>query len=329
MMCAAVTRARDRLCHQTFETCRNKQSPVEPDSDLPQTRGVFTMAGFIESLSTINSLIRTALAAVIVGLVGAGGWYGYRMYNEGDLALKEKDKQLATVRDELKTVQLQVGEQAQRLKEQDATIVTLHEDLRIKEEKIQKLDTSLRLLKVNHRVGWLTVLEQDVDPSTNQLYTVGQFVEVNDKGEAISEPKQFRINGDVVYIDNWVVKFDDEFVERAEIDRGTSLVLFRRIFGEHQPPTDGFAIDTVGSRPQAYGTDGVMSDFEKKIWEEFWTIANDESRAKELGIRAAHGEAPSMKLQKGKSYKVMLRASDGLSITPDSSPPPVVGKPAA
>jgi len=287
------------------------------------------MAGFVESLSTINSLIRTGLAVLIVGLVGAGGWYGYRVYNEGDLALKEKDHQLATVRNELKAAQDEVGEQAQRLKEQDATIVTLHEDLRIKEAKIQKLDTSLRLLKVNHRVGWLTVLEQDVDPATNQLFTVGQFVEVDDKGEAISEPKQFRINGDIVYIDNWVVKFDDEFVERAEIDRATSLVLFRRIFGENQPPNEGFAIDTVGSRPRAYGTSGVMSDFEKKIWEEFWTIANDETRAKELGIRAAHGEAPSMKLQKGKSYKVMLRAADGLSITPDSSPPPVAGKPAA
>ena len=58
------------------------------------------MAGFIESLSTINSLIRTGLAVVIVGLVGAGGWYGYRVYNEGDLELKEKYKQLATVRAE-------------------------------------------------------------------------------------------------------------------------------------------------------------------------------------------------------------------------------------
>ena len=287
------------------------------------------MAGFVESLSTINSLIRTGLAVVIVGLVGAGGWYGYRVYNEGDLALKEKDEQLVSVRNELKAARDQVGEQAERLKEQDATIVTLHEDLRLKEERIQKLDTSLRLLKVNHRVGWLTVLEQDVDPTTNELFTVGQFVEVNDKGEAISEPKQFRINGDIVYIDNWVVKFDDEFIERAEIDRATSLVLFRRIFGEHQTPNDGLAIDPVGSRPQAYGTNGIMSEFERKIWEEFWTIANDEAKAKQLGIRAAHGEAPSMKLQKGKSYKVLLRASDGLSITPDSSPPPVVGKPAA
>ncbi len=144
-----------------------------------------------------------------------------------------------------------------------------------------------------------------------------------------AKPKDFRINGDVVYIDNWVVKFDDKYVERAEIDRSTSLVLFRRIFGENQTPNDGFAIDAVGSRPQAYGSDNQMSDFEKKIWDEFWTIANDEAKAKELGIRAAHGEAPSMKLQKGKSYKVLLRASDGLSITPDSSPPPIPGKPPA
>ena len=41
---------------------------------------------FIESLSTINSLIRTGLAVLAVGLLGAGGYYGYRTYNAGDLA---------------------------------------------------------------------------------------------------------------------------------------------------------------------------------------------------------------------------------------------------
>ncbi len=287
------------------------------------------MPGMLESLSTINSLLRTGLAIVIVGLVGAGGWYGYQAVNAGGLALQEKEQQLVSIRNELQAKQGLLDQQAKQLQENDETITALHVDLQEKEEKIQKLDTSLRLLKVSHRVGWLTVLEQDVDPQTNQLYTVGQFVEVNDNGEAISAPKQFRINGDVVYIDNWVVKFDDQFVERAEIDRATSLVLFRRIFGENQTPNDGFAIDVVGSRPQAYGSGNPMSEFEKKIWDEFWTIANDEARAKELGIRAAHGEVPSMKLQKGKSYKVLLRASDGLSITPDASPPPVVGKPAA
>lgn len=271
------------------------------------------MPRIIESLSTINSLVRTGLAVLAVGLLGAGGYYGYRAYNASDLAIQEKEKELEEIRGELAANKTLLEQQKRLLAEKD--------------EKIQKLDTSLRLLKVNHRVAWLTVLDQEVDPETNELYTTGQFVEVNDEGEMLGEPRLFRIKGDVVYIDSWVVKFDDKYVERAEIDRSTSLVLFRRIFGESQAPNDGIALDAVGSRPKVYGKGEQMSDFEKQIWDEFWTIANDDDKAKKMGIRAAHGEAPSMKLQKGKSYRVLLRASDGLTIPPDSGPPPTALKP--
>ena len=286
------------------------------------------MPRIIESLATINSLIRTGLAVLMVGLISAGGYYGYRTYNARDLAMKAAEEELSTVRVQLAEKENRLEEQQRELTAKDQQITELNADIKMKNEKIVKLDTSLRLLKVNHRVAWLTVLEQDIDPETKQLYTIGQFVEVNDKGEKLGEPRQFRINGDVVYVDNWVVKFDDKYVEQAEIERSTSLVLFRRIFGEAQTPNDGIPLDAVGSRPQAYGNGNQMSAFEKQIWDDFWTIANDEAQAKEMGIRAAHGEAPSMKLQKGKSYKIQLRASDGLSITPDSGPPPIVGKPA-
>ena len=47
-----------------------------------------------------------------------------------------------------------------------------------------------------------------------------------------------------------------------------------------------------------------------------------ETKARELGIRAAHGQAVSIKTQKGKSYRILLRASDGLSIVPDGEVPP-------
>ena len=287
------------------------------------------MPGVIDSLSTINSLIRTVLAVVAVGLIAAAGWYGYRSYNSNDMALQEKDEELAAVRTKLDIQTHQLRENQKLLVENEEEIRVLNKDLKLKEAKIQQLDTSLRLLKVNHRVAWLTVLDQGIDKDTNEPYTLVQFVEVNDKGEAIDAPKQFRIKGDIVYIDNWVVKFEDKYVERADIDRATSLVLFRRIFGESQTPNDGFAIDTVGARPKAYANGHQISEFEKKIWSEFWTIANDRAKAKELGIRAAHGEAPSMKLQKGKSYKIQLRSSDGLSITPDAGPPPIIRKPAA
>ena len=130
--------------------------------------------------------------------LAAGGWYGYNVYHEGDRALKQKDEQLASFRNELIAKQDMLDQQTKKLQERDRTIVALNDDLRVKEERIQKLDTSLRLLKVNHRVAWLTVLEQDTDPATNQLYTVGQFVEVNEQGQPIGTPKEFRINGDIV-----------------------------------------------------------------------------------------------------------------------------------
>ena len=280
------------------------------------------MPRIIESLATINSLIRTGLSVLIFGAVAAGGYYGYKVYTAGDAVIQEKEQELARVRLELATKEDLLEEQRLLLAEKERILAE-------KEEKIQKLDTALRLLKVDHRVAWLTVLEQEIDPETQELYTTGQFVEVNKKGEMLGEPRVFRIKGDVVYIDNWVVKFDDEYIERAEIERSTSLVLFRRIFGESQPPSDGVPIDTVGSRPQAYGDGKHMSAFEQGIWDEFWTIANDEKKAAEMGIRAAHGEAPSMKLQEGKSYRILLRASDGLSIAPDPGPPPGADKPAA
>jgi hypothetical protein len=75
----------------------------------------------------------------------------------------------------------------------------------------------------------------------------------------------------------------------------------------------------VGSAPRAYARGGQVSNFERKIWDDFWVIANDPSRAEALGIRAAHGQAVSMKVQEGKSYRVELRASDGLSIVPDDA----------
>jgi hypothetical protein len=59
-----------------------------------------------------------------------------------------------------------------------------------------------------------------------------------------------------------------------------------------------------------------MSDFEQRIWSDFWSIANDPQRAAGLGIRAAHGEAVSMKVATGRSYRLELRASGGLSIVP-------------
>ncbi|MCA9121892.1 MAG: hypothetical protein H6822_11555 [Planctomycetaceae bacterium] len=263
---------------------------------------------FMEKVSIITSAIRTLLATVIVGGLGIGGWYGYNTYNATELEAQRAAEALVKAKADLEAKDAVI-----RVKEQE--IGALNDEVAEKQQEIERLDTAMRLLKVDHRIALVRVVDQTKDEATDTTLTQIEFQEINGNGDPIGVPKRVEIKGEVLYIDSWVVKFDDKYVEQADIDRSTSLVLFRRIFGEMQEPRDGFALDEDGSRPAVYGRGGEMSEFEKKIWSDFWEVANSETKQDELGIRAVHGEAPSIKVKKGKAYRVDLRASGGLSIT--------------
>lgn len=256
------------------------------------------MGRFSSFVHLVNSVMRTLLALVAVGLLSIAGWFGYSAYHANDLMLRQKE--------------LELEERAARI---DQLLAEVGE----KQQQIDRLDTALRLSRVDHRLATLTVLDQRTDPETNTITTEVRFQEINDTGDPIDEPRHFTLLGDIVYVDYWVVKFADEYVDQADLERGTSICLFRRIFGELQNPRDGFVIDTANSRPNAYARGSVMSDFEKGIWDDFWNIANDPEKAAAIGIRAAHGEAPSIQARPGKSYRLHLRASGGLTITPEDA----------
>ena len=57
-----------------------------------------------------------------------------------------------------------------------------------------------------------------------------------------------------------------------------------------------------------------MTEFEMKIWRDFWQVANDPELQGEMGIRANHGQVSYVVASKGKTYQVNLRASDGISL---------------
>ena len=130
------------------------------------------------------------------------------------------------------------------------------------------------------------------------------------------------IKGELVYIDSWIVKFDDKYVEQSDLHRSTSLVLFKRIFGDKQRPVDGFALDQEGVAPRVYRRDDQSNELETKIFEDFWSVANDNEKQRALGIRAAHGTADYIKVEPEKSYRVEIRASGDVTIVPDDTPPP-------
>jgi len=280
------------------------------------------MASFMEGVSTINSFLRTLVMLAVLGSVGTAGFYAYTEFHAKDndarrnaQMLEERNRELVSAKDRLKQAEADLTKQATELRAKDAEIDKL-------KASIKRLELALHYLKIDHRVARFSVVDQIKDEATGEITSVIEFVELDDQGQPIDTPRQFRIQGDIVYIDGWVVKFEDKYVEQADLERGTSLLLFKRIFGSGQRPDDGQPLDEVGTAPRAYSRDHKISDFEKKIWDDFWTIANDPERARQLGIRAAHGGAPSMKVEKGKYYRILLRSSGDPTIVPDDKPLP-------
>lgn len=257
--------------------------------------------------TTFGSFLRTAIAGLVVGGIGyAGGWI-YTTFSP-NIRLQQAQLELDQTKSALHESNSQIATQQQAIHQLD-------EDLQASRLQVEQLNTSMGLLKVNRRIAEIMVLQQIEDPQTGSILTEFAFQEIDEDGNPLDHARTFRIAGDVLYVDFWVVKFEDEFVEVAAVDKSTSICLFRRLFGEFQEPHEGYTLDAIGERPNVYGNQ-PMSDFEKSIWDNFWIIANDPARAAEIGIRAAHGEAVATKLQRGQRYRVTLRASDGLSITP-------------
>jgi hypothetical protein len=267
------------------------------------------MGRVTDTVRTVNSAVRTLLMFVLVAAAGVGGYKAYDLYNEPRKQLNEKQAALDSALKE-------VGDLKSRL-------ATAKEDLK-------KLEFKMRLLKVRRRLARLTVLDQHAiagteaetpaDGANNEsgpkVVTKLRFVEINESGDPIGDAKEFEIEGDMVYIDYMHVTFDDEYVEEADLDRSTAIALFQRIFGEHQKAVDGVELDTVGTRPTAYGRGTEMSDFEKKIWDDFWQISNDPQRAEELGIHAAHQTALGQRVVPGMTYEIELRSTGDMTIRP-------------
>ena len=137
------------------------------------------------------------------------------------------------------------------------------------------------------------------------------------RGPPIDEGRrEFQLEGDRIYVECLVVKFEDKYVEKSDLDRSTAVCLFQRIFGEYQQPQEGFELDEIGSSPMSYARGGKISDFEREIWADFWNIANNRKKAQSLGIRAAHADAPSMRVRKGRTYELELRATGEFTLKP-------------
>jgi uncharacterized coiled-coil protein SlyX len=263
-------------------------------------------------LTALNSLLRTLVSVVMVALLVLGGWIVYQIHLSGN-RLHEAETQLAQRESQIE----QLNEQ---LSARQREIAAMAEELKAKGREIQRLLTANRLLTVDRRVARIDVVSQTGSAAAGDLATKFSFVEVGSDDRPLDVPRVFTVRGDLIYLDAWVIKYEDRLVESGDPLHAMSVCLFRRVFGELQQPKDGFVLDPVGATPAGYRTGQKMSDLEREIWSRFWDYANDAALAGRAGVRAAHGEAPSIKLTPGKRYKVLLRASAGLEIVTEDVP---------
>ncbi len=271
----------------------------------------------------INILLRTV---VLGGILVVLGWWTVTLrakFIDSDAALARSKQEVSTLEIEVQDAQRKARRVSGELKVSRQEAQDLHEDvaeaeatIKEREAEIETLELSLALLKVDHRLAKLEVLSQSSPtPENPEVRTVLRFTEFSEDGEALGEPQEITIKGTTVYVETLVVKFLDSYVERGDSLRGTSICLFKRIFGDDEAPNDGQVIDSIGDRPLVYAGDNVPAPLHTEIWNRFWDYANDSELAAQIGVRAVHGEAPFIETRVGRTYVLELRSSGGLSIT--------------
>ena len=260
-----------------------------------------------------NAILRTVS---LLALVAIGGWWTLFLREKvrgHEAAIEERDQEIQLLSNDLEKSELRIGEL-------DETVGRQVEELAQAADEIQRLGVSLSLLKVDHRVGRIQVLDQETLAGQTtakgepRVRTRIRFSELGPDGKPLDNQIETTIEGSRVYLESLVIKFDDTFVEQGDYLRGSSLVLFKSLFGDQQEPNTGTPIDTIGAKPRIYGDEDGPSPLHAELWERFWDYANDPDAAAQKGVRAMHGEAPFMELRPGGSYRVELRASGGLDI---------------
>ncbi|MCL2330021.1 MAG: hypothetical protein FWC56_01825, partial [Phycisphaerae bacterium] len=195
--------------------------------------------------------------------------------------------------------------------------------LRQENEKIQREKEELKLaiqrLCGEDRVAEVRVTDQirmgDIingRPATEDSTTI-EFVEIDREGHPLPS-QRFVIKDQVVHFDALVLKFQHEDVAKGDPQKGKSLALFRRIYGDSQQPAQGYPIDPDGGVPNIFRVQPNPSEFEKKLWVQFWEYARDPELAARDGIRVAQGEAVYQPMVKGDLWTLSLQSNGGLNI---------------
>ena len=275
------------------------------------------MSGTFQS---VNVFFRTV---VLLALVLLAGWWTLMLKSKlsaSERNLEQRTAELDQAHLDLQNRERQIIQLGKQVEEREAEISRLQDVVNEQDRIIKSLELANRLLKVSHRLARITVLAQGAAPAPSgadapdAVRTTVRFTELGEDGQPLAVGKELTVEGKTLYVESLVIQFEDSYVEQGDALRGTSLCMFRRLFGENQNPSQGVALDSPDQFPLAYSGDTTTDPVHRALWQRFWEYANDPALAKQLGVRTMQGEAPFIEARVGKTYRLELRAAGGLVI---------------
>lgn len=173
----------------------------------------------------------------------------------------------------------------------------------------QRLVEYGKRLSASRRVAQADVLEQLTDAQGRAVSDI-LWHEVDADG-VLGPPQEIEVVGDLVYFEAAVIKFEHQLVGDGDAERGASLALFRRVFGEFQPAASAQQLNRSLTDKL---TQESADTFDQRLWAMFWDMMNDPRLAEKYGVRVAQCEAPAVRVKAGQVWEVSLDAAGGLNL---------------
>lgn len=192
---------------------------------------------------------------------------------------------------------------------------------RMEENRI--LRKVIERLSADSRIAEVLVTQSRYDEETKKIETTIKFLEYDAAGKPLPA-RYLSFRGNLIQFQALVIRFQDRLVRSGDKIRGKSAYLFLRAFVLDGRNTQVFNLTEKNEIPQGYKVPGTQSEFEKKLWEEFWKYALDPKARERMGIKNAQIEAPGSMFLPGTIYILKIEHAGGLRI--DTEPIPEILK---
>ncbi|HTL47374.1 MAG TPA: hypothetical protein VL688_04860 [Verrucomicrobiae bacterium] len=190
-------------------------------------------------------------------------------------------------------------------------------------EEARILSKIVERLSADSRIAEVLVTKSEYDELAQKVETTIKFLEYDAAGNPLPA-KYFTFRGNVIQFQSLVVRFEDKWVKKGDKLRGRSAYLFLKAFVLNGPETQEFEITPAREIPAGYKVPQVNSEFENKLWENFWDYALNPNARKAEGIKNVQIEAPGSIFVPGTIYTLRIEHDGGIRI--DSQPLPEIVK---